>query len=1145
MWHDAANFDLLTWSIARGNSIQYPLQSSFVGRERELAELDAGLQDARLGRGRFFVLTGDPGIGKSRLADEVAAEAVKSGWSVLRGRCWEEGNAPAYWPFVQMIRAALRDSSYDGQTSKSNTTQTPPLPHEIAQLVPDLLPPAAQPDASQQPPVNAEEARFRLFDAVARLLRELARLKPLLLIVEDLHDADQPSLLMLRLVVRELRDAPVLIIGTYREIEVRRPPELSRLIGELTREGTHIPLFALSREEAARMIEARKGEPAIPRLVSEIYQATAGNPLFINGLVRVLIAEDRLSAATRLDLTAFRVPDGVREAIRQWLTFVSDRPVLRVAAIIGQEFDLTCLQHVTQISRDQLLDLMREACGAGILVQVSRDVCRFSHALIRGTLCDELSSAASRELHLKIGEALEELYQADISSHAAELAHHFREGGELNKATDYFVSAGEAALAVFAYEQTATHWLAALKVMPVSSAYPVRRANLLDRFSDLPALDVAQGSERIRLLEQALELYQELGWAQAIGLTHMRLAFWNAVAPDAHVSRESHHSMKAREFLNQEPTPLSSIMLHLHLAVDAVRQMRFEETLTEAQQGIELGERAGDEFFKERAGGTQAAALGYLGRLGASSGLFDKMWLESGRLNDVIGTWVDTITAAHQLLMLLDPAAAASWVNRERSKPWLAQNSFVEESLLEHLGLAQALMGNLTQARGFVAKTAAQPLFGGYSLEEYLAFYVGDWAAVQLLLAKSLNDEVYAHAPLQFCVRSPLAARLLRLQDRQSEAVALLEKTLSIRPMGPGALIEMVARQELALDFIDSGRLTEAQKHFTRCREIMADGEDWRGLVGTLARVEGALAAAQGRFQEANDRFAESAEVCRRYQVPFEEAETLRYWSRSVLAAGDRRTAIAKLEAAAERYGHHGAGKHWHDGIEADRLRAEGAGACFSGVLSKQHGIAEQDSPLNGVFRNEGEYWTLVWEGCESRLKARLGFRYIASLLRHPGNEIAAWDLVAQVVSGGLPERDNDAGRNHSHSRQVTIARGLGDAGEALDPQARAKYRTRLKELREERELASQLNDPSRADRARQEIEFIEDEIAAAVGLGGRSRKSGSHTERARLAVTKTVRAALARIRQADPELGRHLTNSIRTGNFCAYLPGRPVTWLL
>lgn len=266
--------------------------------------------------------------------------------------------------------------------------------------------------------------------------------------------------------------------------------------------------------------------------------------------------------------------------------------------------------------------------------------------------------------------------------------------------------------------------------------------------------------------------------------------------------------------------------------------MKFDEALTTTQKGMESTEWIGDEFSRERGGTIQAAALSYLGRLGAGFDLANKRWLIADQLNDNVGSWMMTITACHQFIMLLDPAKAAAWVNRELAKPRIriGRTSFVEKSLLEHLGLALVLMGNVAQAAGLVAQSPPRPLFGGYSLREHLAFYAGDWPGAELLVAQSMNEEIRAHFRLQLCVRALLAARLLRVQGRQPEAEAILEKTLAVRSTGPGALIELVARQELALGCVDSGRLAQAQMHLARCREIMAAGEDWRGLAGCVAR---------------------------------------------------------------------------------------------------------------------------------------------------------------------------------------------------------------------------------------------------------------------------------------------------------------------
>jgi eukaryotic-like serine/threonine-protein kinase len=451
--------------MAEDATIRRSAPSAFVGRERERAELSGGLDDARSGRGRFFLVSGEPGIGESRLADEVADRAAADGMLVLRAGCSEGGGTPAYWSFIQLLRAALGGAERDTLLKLLRAEHAPHVMQDAAQLVPELrhffaAPPGPSPDRLPNP----EQARFRLSESIAMVLKALAGVRPLMLLVEDLHDADQPSLLMLRFVVRQLKTASVLVIGSYRDVEVQHSPLLSGLVGDLVRESTSLRLPGLGREDAAQMIEARAGARPEPGLVADIYQATGGNPLFIDGLVRVLAAEGTLTT-NRLDLATFRVPDGVREAIRRWLALLPDHSILVVAATIGQEFELKCLQRVSQVPNHQLLDALREAAGVGVLTPLSHRGYRFSHALIRNALSEELNSAQRAQLHLKIGEVLEELYESDIEAHVAELAHHFRAAGDAKKAVDYSIRAGEAAGAVFAYEQAVAHWEAALELM--------------------------------------------------------------------------------------------------------------------------------------------------------------------------------------------------------------------------------------------------------------------------------------------------------------------------------------------------------------------------------------------------------------------------------------------------------------------------------------------------------------------------------------------------------------------------------------------------------------------------------------------------------------------------------------------------------
>src|SRR5262245_2278308 len=198
---------------------------------------------ALAGRGRVLCLTGEPGIGKTWLADEAAAHAAARGMRVHWGRCFEDGGAPAYWPWIQVLRRIIADAG-------SHYSRT--LQGDIARMLPELAAEAPRPEAG-----DAEQLRFRLFDAVARLLRESASAKPILLVLDDLHDADVASLQLLKFVARVAHDARLLVVGTYREAEMHRSQERAAIIPDILRDATRLPLAGLAEDEVGRMVEVR------------------------------------------------------------------------------------------------------------------------------------------------------------------------------------------------------------------------------------------------------------------------------------------------------------------------------------------------------------------------------------------------------------------------------------------------------------------------------------------------------------------------------------------------------------------------------------------------------------------------------------------------------------------------------------------------------------------------------------------------------------------------------------------------------------------------------------------------------------------------------------------------------------------------
>jgi predicted ATPase len=282
-----------------------------VGRARELASLLSALDDAASGRGRLILLSGEPGIGKSRLADELGEIARRRGATVLWGRCWEAGGAPAYWPWVQAIRAYV-----EGSDEATLRQELGPGGGEVAQIVPELGPLFPAPVTAS--PFDPDAARFRLFDAVTRFLVRAALHRPMVLIIDDLQAADVPSLLLLQFVAGEVSRGAVLVVGTYRDVDVDRDHPLTPTLADLVRyPGTRrLRLAGLEPPDVAGYVAAVTGHRPPLEVVAAIHRETEGNPLFLGEVARLAAAEGQLDEP---DPAYWQraIPPGVRQVI--WL----------------------------------------------------------------------------------------------------------------------------------------------------------------------------------------------------------------------------------------------------------------------------------------------------------------------------------------------------------------------------------------------------------------------------------------------------------------------------------------------------------------------------------------------------------------------------------------------------------------------------------------------------------------------------------------------------------------------------------------------------------------------------------------------------------------------------------------------------------
>ena len=418
------------------------------------------------------MVAGDPGVGKTALADAIGAEAVAGGALVLWGRAWDGGGAPSYWPWLRVLRrlAAERD------LTAAVGALGPEAAGRLTRLMPVLGRSPEHFEAADAPEQGeSDAARFQLFDAVTSLLRSAAAQGPLVVILDDLHGVDHPSLLLLAFLAVHLRDSPILVIGTYREAEARLDPQLAGTLGNIIRHGQRLPLRGLRERDVAEVVERVAGRRPPDRVVRAIHHATEGNPFFVDEVVRLLSAEGRLDDAVQV--AGVRIPDGVRETIRHRLDPLPDRTraLLCTAAVIGREFRLDALQRVSDLDATELDRALSEAVDSGVIVEraTALGAYRFSHGLIRETLYDDLGPQRRGQLHQAVGLALEDLYLADPDPHVAELAHHFFIAvttGELTKAIEYSVRAGERAMELVAYEEASDHFERALPGIWVAGA---------------------------------------------------------------------------------------------------------------------------------------------------------------------------------------------------------------------------------------------------------------------------------------------------------------------------------------------------------------------------------------------------------------------------------------------------------------------------------------------------------------------------------------------------------------------------------------------------------------------------------------------------------------------------------------------------
>jgi tetratricopeptide (TPR) repeat protein len=1164
----------------------------FVGRDRELAELAAGLEDALDGQGRLFLIAGEPGIGKTRLAEQLARHAAEAGARVVWGRCWEGGGAPPYWPWAQVVRTVA-----EGCDDRTLTSWLGSGSAFVAQIAPDVAGRLGPPAATPVPSIESDAARFYLFDATAGFLKKAAAAQPLVLVFDDLHAADEPSLLLLRYLARDLRGARLLVVGTYRDVDAGRTPGLGDALGELVREGQLTTLRGLARADVTDLIGELVGGVGGPSaaLVQAVHETTEGNPLFVREAVRLLASAGRLDRTGRPGQSGrpdVPIPGSVRALIQQRLTPLSADAVqaLAAAAVVGRDFDLALVGPACDLPVERVLGAISEAGTLGVVVEDTGGPgrYRFSHSLMREVIYDGLPIPVRAGLHRAVGEAIERLYGVDSDSHVAELARHFSEvagAGESARALTYARRAGDRAMQAHAYEEAVAEYQRALHALEIAgpelAGHDDAGPDLGVRCELLLRLGVAQVRagrypEAKASHREAAEIARQLGSAEQFA--RAALGFGQPHVEGGHVNRQLVELLReALDALSPTDGPLRARLL-ARLSLELIFSDEIQLTDPLSRQAVEMARRLGD-----------VAALGP-----ALAARWMAVWGPDG-LDERAAVADEILSLAQQTgdrdLELLGRAQRAA--TSLEAGDLLA----VDADLAAYTGLADELRMPVHQWTVTTMRAMRALLQGSFDEAERLAEEAlqiqperpnARWAHVMELAqlrwdqgrlgeVRETWQTLVDRFPRAAAGRGWLALTDVERGDYDAarRASQLLAEQIPHRPrMGlwlQGLAVASLLAAEL--DDVDAARclypiLLPYAEHV-----IAMTMEHPVVCFGSSSLYLALLASTASCWAEAADHFEMAIRIHERLGAVPLLARTRYEYARMLIRrgrAGDRtddpasdrtrtRELLDQAAATARTLGMAGLGTRITRLLEAEAVGApaavpspapgdtpsDGPATPPAGPAGDVPGAPGRDQRGRDRFRREGEYWTVSFDNRMVRLKDSKGLRQIALLLAQPGRELLATDLEAMV--GGPAEAPASEPRRRADHGELELRPDFGDAGELLDAEARAAYKARLTELQEEIDEGEELNDPVRAEQARTERDFLVRELARAVGLGGRDRRAASHAERARLNATRAIRAAMANLAREHAALGRHLAATIRTGRYCSYTPDprSPVGWEL
>jgi tetratricopeptide (TPR) repeat protein len=836
------------------------VRGRMVGREAEFETLRRSWCEAGAGRGGMVLVSGEPGSGKTRLARELMDYARITGGTVVSGGCYELEAATPYLPFVEAIRSWVHQSTNDEIRNVIGDSGA-----ELARLAPELA--SRIGPFAEVPELSASEERLRLFDGISRFFFSLAGEGGLLLFVDDLQWADQASLSLLHYLVRIIGTERVLILGCYRETELDRAHPLAEALDNWNREraAVRIHLRRLELEATAAMLTVLLGDECLTESFCEdIHRETEGNPFFVEEVVKTLVEENQIVCDCgewrRRDQGALLVlPQGVKAAIGRRLDRVS-RPttdILRTAAILGKNFNYAELAAVADANEEELLDALDEAVAAQLLETGVGDAVAFTHDKIREVLYHELNPIRRRRLHTRIADGLEALRESGGRVAVEDLAHHYIEGGGLDKGYGYVMTAAADATRIFAYTDAIRLYERARECVEA-----------LDRHDQLPEIDATMGRVATLMGDPlvAAEHYERALAATEDDADALKL---RCKIGEAYVligdARALEYVKEVKAALDREAQPgeFARVMMiegrfhHYH--------GRSREAATRLHQALEPAENSGDTNLLGWILGYLAGAYQHLTEF-EESNRWAQRAVDLGREVDSPG--VEAI--GHEFKMenaFMRGRWAECLEHADRHRILAEKSSSFDRLAWNCVGPTFARLGMGELERSIAAADAGLDLADRLG-DIRLAIFLGCWRA-QAIAELGRIDKAKEYAENWLRIADDLGLKSGRFEGRRVMAV----------------IAQLAGDDDRCLEFI------------AQADELLEGTDEAIHPAWTMPLACRSLVAV-GRLDEAESKIGDSLDATRRGDMPHWEALTIRARAGLYAARGDFDAAGQDLDAA-------------------------------------------------------------------------------------------------------------------------------------------------------------------------------------------------------------------------------------------------------